>query len=149
MSEKALIIGGGIAGVQVALELADSNIKVTFVEESNALQIKPGNNGDKSIEVLNFMPMLLKANWRRPFIRTVRVSTMMIMRVGNRRQEKKAPADGRPEDSGAIKAKFASFKIKPQGTKMKPVKISWVTLLRADRFSMFAAARLDSSSRNP
>ena len=61
MSEKALVVGGGIAGVQVALQLADSNIKVTLVEESHTLQINPERNGDKSTEVFNFMPMLLKA----------------------------------------------------------------------------------------
>ena len=38
VSEKrALIIGGGIAGIQAALDLANARIRVTLVEESPSL----------------------------------------------------------------------------------------------------------------
>ncbi|MBD3370156.1 FAD-dependent oxidoreductase [Candidatus Fermentibacteria bacterium] len=34
---RALVIGGGIAGIQAALDLADARIPVTLVEQSPAL----------------------------------------------------------------------------------------------------------------
>jgi heterodisulfide reductase subunit A len=38
VSEKrALVIGGGIAGIQAALDLADARIRVTLVEKSPSL----------------------------------------------------------------------------------------------------------------
>ncbi|MFC2007441.1 FAD-dependent oxidoreductase [Chloroflexota bacterium] len=61
MSQRALVIGGGIAGVQAALELADSQIEVTLVEESPTLRVNPAENGDKPAETLTYMPKLLKA----------------------------------------------------------------------------------------
>ena len=35
--KRALVIGGGIAGIQAALDLADARIRVTLVEQSPAL----------------------------------------------------------------------------------------------------------------
>ena len=35
--KRALVIGGGIAGIQAALDLADSRIRVTLVEKSPTL----------------------------------------------------------------------------------------------------------------
>ena len=35
--KRALVIGGGIAGIQAALDLASSRIRVTLVEKSPAL----------------------------------------------------------------------------------------------------------------
>ena len=35
--KRALVIGGGIAGIQAALDLADARIQVTLVERSPAL----------------------------------------------------------------------------------------------------------------
>ena len=35
--KKALVVGGGIAGIQAALDLADSGIKVVLVEKSASL----------------------------------------------------------------------------------------------------------------
>jgi len=35
--KKALVIGGGIAGIQAALDLANARIRVTLVEKSPAL----------------------------------------------------------------------------------------------------------------
>jgi heterodisulfide reductase subunit A len=37
VEKRALVIGGGIAGIQAALDLADSRIPVTLVERSPAL----------------------------------------------------------------------------------------------------------------
>ena len=37
MSERALVIGGGIAGIQAALDLANARIEVTLVESSPTL----------------------------------------------------------------------------------------------------------------
>ncbi|MCP4593363.1 MAG: FAD-dependent oxidoreductase [bacterium] len=34
---RALVIGGGIAGIQAALDLADARIRVTLVEKSPSL----------------------------------------------------------------------------------------------------------------
>ena len=36
-AKRALVIGGGIAGIQAALDLAASRIRVTLVEKSPAL----------------------------------------------------------------------------------------------------------------
>lgn len=36
-TKRALVIGGGIAGIQAALDLAASRIRVTLVEKSSAL----------------------------------------------------------------------------------------------------------------
>ena len=36
-SKRALVIGGGIAGIQAALDLADARIPVTLVEKSPSL----------------------------------------------------------------------------------------------------------------
>jgi len=36
-SRRAVVIGGGIAGMQAALDLADARIPVTLVEESPSL----------------------------------------------------------------------------------------------------------------
>ncbi len=55
MGRKALIIGGGIEGVQAALDLADSQIEVTLVEEEPSLQT------GKSDTDLLLMPKLLRA----------------------------------------------------------------------------------------
>jgi len=35
--KRALVIGGGIAGIQAALDLADARIQVTLVEKSPSL----------------------------------------------------------------------------------------------------------------
>jgi heterodisulfide reductase subunit A len=35
--KRALVIGGGIAGIQAALDLADARIRVTLVEKSPSL----------------------------------------------------------------------------------------------------------------
>jgi heterodisulfide reductase subunit A len=35
--KRALVIGGGIAGIQAALDLANARIRVTLVEQSPAL----------------------------------------------------------------------------------------------------------------
>ena len=35
--KRALVIGGGIAGIQAALDLADARIRVTLVEQSPSL----------------------------------------------------------------------------------------------------------------
>ena len=35
--KRALVIGGGIAGIQAALDLADARIRVTLVEKSPTL----------------------------------------------------------------------------------------------------------------
>ena len=35
--KRALVIGGGIAGIQAALDLADARIQVTLVEKSPTL----------------------------------------------------------------------------------------------------------------
>ncbi len=35
--QRALVIGGGIAGIQAALDLANARIRVTLVEKSPAL----------------------------------------------------------------------------------------------------------------
>lgn len=35
--KQALVIGGGIAGIQAALDLADARIRVTLVEQSPSL----------------------------------------------------------------------------------------------------------------
>jgi len=35
--DRALVIGGGIAGIQAALDLADARIRVTLVEKSPSL----------------------------------------------------------------------------------------------------------------
>lgn len=37
VEKSALIIGGGIAGIQAALDLANADIRVTLVEKSPAL----------------------------------------------------------------------------------------------------------------
>jgi heterodisulfide reductase subunit A len=37
VEKRALVIGGGIAGIQAALDLADARIPVTLVERSPAL----------------------------------------------------------------------------------------------------------------
>ena len=37
IGKKALVIGGGIAGIQAALDLADARIPVTLVEKSPTL----------------------------------------------------------------------------------------------------------------
>jgi heterodisulfide reductase subunit A len=36
-SKRALVIGGGIAGIQAALDLANARIRVTLVEKSPSL----------------------------------------------------------------------------------------------------------------
>ncbi len=36
-ADRALVIGGGIAGIQAALDLANSRIRVTLVEKSPSL----------------------------------------------------------------------------------------------------------------
>ncbi|MEW6363208.1 MAG: FAD-dependent oxidoreductase [Acidobacteriota bacterium] len=36
-TKRALVIGGGIAGIQAALDLANARIRVTLVEKSPAL----------------------------------------------------------------------------------------------------------------
>ena len=63
MSTRALVISGGIEGIQAALDLADSGMEITLVEESPALHADSlgeshlGRHG----EALLFMPKLLKA----------------------------------------------------------------------------------------
>ncbi len=37
MDKRALVIGGGIAGIQAALDLANARIRVTLVEKSPSL----------------------------------------------------------------------------------------------------------------
>ena len=37
MQKRALVVGGGIAGIQAALDLADARIPVTLVEQSPSL----------------------------------------------------------------------------------------------------------------
>ena len=37
LEKRALVIGGGIAGIQAALDLADARIRVTLVEKSPSL----------------------------------------------------------------------------------------------------------------
>jgi heterodisulfide reductase subunit A len=37
VEKRALVIGGGIAGIQAALDLADARIRVTMVEKSPSL----------------------------------------------------------------------------------------------------------------
>jgi heterodisulfide reductase subunit A len=37
VEKQALVIGGGIAGIQAALDLADARIRVTMVEKSPSL----------------------------------------------------------------------------------------------------------------
>ncbi len=54
MGKKALVIGGSIEGIQAALDLADSQIEVTLVEESLALHL---NESDRA---LLLMPKLLR-----------------------------------------------------------------------------------------
>jgi len=61
MSKRALVIGGGIEGIQAALDLADSQIEVTLVEESSTLHANSPEDHDKHAEALLFMPKLLKA----------------------------------------------------------------------------------------
>lgn len=61
MASQVLVAGGGIEGVQVALDLADRGIHVTLVEESASLypdrpDLKPGK-----AESLLVMPKLLQA----------------------------------------------------------------------------------------
>ena len=36
-NKRALVVGGGIAGIQAALDLANARIRVTLVEESPSL----------------------------------------------------------------------------------------------------------------
>lgn len=63
MSRKALVIGGNIEGVQIALDLADAGIEVTLVEESSALHPKSaaGSKSDRETDILHYVPKLLKA----------------------------------------------------------------------------------------
>ncbi|MDD4858911.1 MAG: FAD-dependent oxidoreductase [Dehalococcoidales bacterium] len=57
MSRGVLVAGGSLAGVKSALELADRGIKVTLVEEADALQ---SGASDKA-SMLRFAPLLLRA----------------------------------------------------------------------------------------
>jgi len=56
MTKRAMVIGGGVAGVQSAMDLAECGIEVTLVEESPSLHTNASNG-----ESLLFMPRLLKA----------------------------------------------------------------------------------------
>lgn len=58
MSKGVLITGGGLAGIQSALDLADWGITVTLVEESNALNV---NSTDTTGDALRLMPEFLRA----------------------------------------------------------------------------------------
>ncbi len=63
MSKKVLVIGGEIAGVQSALDLADRGIEVVLVEESYSLPTDTADNkaaGQKT-ETPYLMPKLLQA----------------------------------------------------------------------------------------
>jgi len=67
MSGEALVIGGDIRGVQTALDLADSGIKVTLVEPLSALHTNGADSADKSWwrdnpESLRLIPKLLQAS---------------------------------------------------------------------------------------
>ncbi|MFC2036226.1 FAD-dependent oxidoreductase [Chloroflexota bacterium] len=61
MSKKALIMGGNIENIEVALSLADVGIEVTLLESSPALCSNHISNPGRQFETLRFVPKLLKA----------------------------------------------------------------------------------------
>ena len=74
--KKALIIGGGLAGLSCAVELSDDNFEVTLFEAKPYLGGRTASWDDNGMKVesglhryLGFyseMPSLLKKSWIRP-----------------------------------------------------------------------------------